>query len=86
MVALEAMEYMLPIITLNSSGGLKDLVTQNNVGIVCEERTISEEIFNLYNNMNQIQVFKSNCKNVKNYNKTKIFKEYKKILERVASK
>ncbi len=85
MVALEAMEYRLPVITLESSGGLNDLVKQNNVGLVCQEKTIAQDILNLYNNRNQIQLFKSNCKNIKNYSKTKIFKEYIKILEKVAS-
>lgn len=84
MVALEAMEYKLPIITLDSAGGLKDLVKENNVGIISTEKTLATDLVNLYNDRNQIQLFKTNCKNVKKYNKEKIFKEYKKILEKLA--
>lgn len=86
MVALEAMEYKLPIVTLESSGGLKDLVNQNKIGIVSTEKTISRDILNLYINKKQIELFKSNCKNVRNYSKEKIFKEYKKLLEKIANK
>lgn len=86
MVALEAMEYMLPIITLESSGGLRDLVKENNSGVVSTENSMADDIINLYNNKKQIELFKSNCKNIKKYSKEKIFREYKKLFEDIAKK
>ncbi len=82
-VALEAMEYKVPIITLNSSGGLMELVKENGVGIVSTEAMFSEDIIHLYNNKNQIEIFKTNCKNIEKYNKQKIFKNYTKLFERL---
>ncbi len=82
-VSLEAMEYRIPIITLESSGGLRDIVKENNIGIISSQATIAEDIINLYNNEKQIQLFKSNCKKIKQYRKEKIFKEYKKLLEHI---
>ena len=83
MVALEAMEYKVPVITLNTAGGLKDIVAENKIGLVCSESSIIANIINLYNNKNQIELFKSNCKSIGKYNKEKIFREYIKIFQKM---
>ncbi len=84
MVALEAMEYNIPIITLESSGGLKNLAEENNTGIFSNPTNLADDVLNLYNNKKQIEVFKLNCKNIRNYSKQKIFYRYKKLLEKIS--
>ena len=83
MVALEAMKFSLPVITLDTSGGLKDIVKQNRIGVVSTEKTIARDIINLYNSKNQIELFRNNCKNIKKYDKEKVFKEYIKLFEKI---
>ncbi len=83
MVVLEAMNFGVPVVTLESSGGLRELVESNKIGIVSTPENIPQDIINLYNNQNQIGLFKSNCRNVKKYSKEKIFRQYKEIFEEI---
>lgn len=80
MVALEAMAYEVPVITLNESGGLADLVRENEIGILANKHNIAESIIGLYRDRALQKNIKMNCKkNIEKYNKEKIFKQYEKL-------
>jgi glycosyltransferase involved in cell wall biosynthesis len=84
MVALEAMACDVPVITLNESGGLADLVKENEIGIVTNKGNIAESIIRLYRDQVLQKSIKMNCKmNIEKYDKEKIFKRYEKLFTSV---
>jgi glycosyltransferase involved in cell wall biosynthesis len=84
MVALEAMAHRVPIITLNTSGGLTDLVRENKAGIVTKNENISSAVLEICKNTDLVKGIKNNQqKNIKKYYRENIFMEYVKIFNSV---
>jgi glycosyltransferase involved in cell wall biosynthesis len=84
-VVLEAMAFGIPVIASNR-GGLKEIVTENNVGILAypNAEIIADEIENLIKDKKRYEKFSENgLKNIKKYKPENVFKEYEKIFEKV---
>lgn len=82
-VALEAAAYQTPIITLETSGGLSELVKENEIGITTSENKLGEEITYLLSNQRLYKIIQKNCKKIfGKYSKEKIFREYMKLFKK----
>jgi glycosyltransferase involved in cell wall biosynthesis len=83
-VVLEAMVFGMPII-VSDRGGLKEIVTENDVGITTSlnPKSITDKIEFLINNKNVFKKFSSNgLKNIKRYYPKEIFKKYEILFEK----
>jgi glycosyltransferase involved in cell wall biosynthesis len=88
LVVLESMAYSKTIISFDS-GGPTELISQNNNGLIVENRNIkqlSETILYLLNSPSLIKKFRDNCeKNVKKYDWVNITNElislYNKVIQ-----
>jgi len=84
MVVQEAMAFGIPVIASNR-GGLKDIVTDNNVGIVTypDAEIIAEKIEVLIKDRKKYRKFSLNgFKNVKDFKLSNVLKKYEKILKK----
>jgi glycosyltransferase involved in cell wall biosynthesis len=82
-VAVEAMAFGVPVITLDN-GGLAEVVRENETGIIITEERIAESILELSENKKLSEKIRKNGeKNIKKYDKERIFKEYEKIFTSV---
>ncbi len=78
-IALESAYFRIPIITLTSSGGLKELVKKNKIGEVTDEENLGKTVVNVFENKKK---YIRQMKNVvEKYNKKKIFKEFERMLK-----
>jgi len=83
-VVLEAMAFGIPIIASNR-GGLKEIVSENNVGIITSlnPKIIADKIEFLIKNIKLFKKFSFNgLKYIKKYNPQDIFEKYEKIFEK----
>ncbi len=78
-IALEASAYSLPVVTLKQSGGLREIVENNKIGVATTPEKIGETVLKVFNS---IKDFGHGFKIVKNkYEQKKIFKQYEKVLK-----
>lgn len=79
MTILEAMAASLPIISTNV-GGVKDIVTNNGILVKVDENDLAKAMLSLIENEKLCNEFKNNSyENAKNYDLSKIVKEYEEL-------
>lgn len=79
MTILEAMAASLPIISTNV-GGVKDIVTNNGILVKVDENNLAKAMLSLIENEKLCNEFKNNSyENAKNYDLSKIVKEYEEL-------
>ena len=79
MTILEAMAASLPIISTNV-GGVKDIVTNNGILVKVDEKDLAKAMLSLIENEKLCNEFKNNSyENAKNYDLSKIVKEYEEL-------
>lgn len=82
-VALEAAAYQTPVIALETSGGLAEIVKENEIGILAYENDIEEKISYLISNHNLYKKIQENCKKIlRKYSKKKIFRRYMEVFKK----
>ena len=83
-VALEAAAYKTPVIALESSGGLAEVVKENKIGLLAKENNIEEKILLLTSNPYLYKEMQKNCeKTAPKYSTKRIFRKYMKLFKNV---
>ena len=79
-VALEGAAYDTPVITLETSGGLAEIVKENGIGILVRQANIGEKVAQLVSDYELYRKLKKNCRKIKKkYSRIKIFERYVKV-------
>ncbi|HIQ49842.1 MAG TPA: glycosyltransferase [Nanoarchaeota archaeon] len=81
-VALEAAAYKTPVITLEFSGGLAEVVKENKIGLLAKENNLEEKITLLTSNSWLYKEIQKNCEKIlPKYSTKRIFRKYMKLFK-----